>query len=750
MSVAQYKKTLTIIIGVVWLLSAGLYAQNSVSVIGHVNPMVGTANSTTASALKHGAGTEQLANTIPAVTYPFGMTQWVAQTRATETKCLAPYYYKDSLFQGFRGSHWISGSCMQDYGSVTVTAVTGKLRLQNNETFFSHKDEISTPAYYKVVLPAYNLTGELTATKRCGFIRFTALKDDSLYILVQPNSDQGKGFIKIDQTIKTITGYNPVHRIYQGRGEPAGFSGYFFIQFEKEIGLTGVYKANEILKGDSVLNQFNTGAFVGFKVRKGDVVNIKIGTSFTSVSAAKENLQSEIDHWDFAAVKQTAGKIWNNALSQITIEDSSTEKKNIFYTAMYHAMQHPRLYSDVSGTYPVFAGNYQNAKLNKGSYYDDFSMWDIYRAQIPLFEILQPQLINDCVQSLILKSHAGGWLPNFPCWNSYTSAMVGDHANALIASAYVKGIRDYDVNDVYSIMRKNAFEIPNLKDYKDGRGRRSLQYYLTYGYYPLEDSIKDAFHINEQVSRTLEYAYDDYCVAQIAKALHKTEDYNILMKRSDNYKNVYDANIGFMNGRYKDGSFYKAFNADVKMPFITEGTPRQYSFYVPQDIPGLTQLMDGEAKLENALDELFAKQEYWHGNEPDQQVPFMYNHTAHPYKTQFHVREILADEYADGPGGLSGNDDAGQISAWYVFAALGLYPLDPASDKYELCSPLFSKAKIRLPDGKYFTINVKAKNNKALYIKKVELNGKAYQQNFITHSALMAGGELTFYVEDSP
>ena len=693
--------------------------------ISYVNPLIGTAASKTPASLKHGSGTEQLANTLPSVTYPFGMTQWVPQTEFSETKCVAPYYYKDTMFSGFRGSHWISGSCMQDYGSVTVMAVTGHLKTEDVAgTPFSHSAETATPAVYEVSLPALHLKAAVTATLRCGFVRFTALQDDSLYILVRPNSDRGDATLSIDKVTGTVRGANPVYRIYQGAGQPAGFKGYFTLRFHGPISVGAVV---------------GTLAYVGYKVKAGESIDVKIGTSFSSSEGASRNLTAEMPGWDFNAYVQAATNVWNRCLSQVTIEDSSLSVKHIFYTALYHAMQQPRLYNDVDGTYPAFASNFKNAHLTQGSYYDDFSMWDIYRAQIPLLEILQPKLVGDFAQSFVLKAAEGGWLPSFPCWNSYTSAMVGDHGNVLIASAYARGIGGYDVAKAYNAMRKNAFVVPGESDYKDGRGRRSLLSYLTYGFYPLEDPVQEAFHKNEQVSRTMEYAYDDYCVALLAGGLHRTGDYDTLMKRSGNYAHVFDSTIGFVNGRYADGRFYSSFDPDSRLFFITEGTPRQYTFYVPQDIPGLIRLLGGKDRFEAALDSLFAKGEYWHGNEPDQQVPFLYNYTDHPFKTAERVRQILTEEYADGPGGLCGNDDAGQISAWYIFGALGMYPVNPASDRYDLCLPLVQAASLRLPNGRVFQIVVRSREGKSM-----RLNGAPYQKRYITYADIMKGGVLEF------
>jgi predicted alpha-1,2-mannosidase len=733
-----------------FVLHSAMYAQN---LLQYVQPLSGTAPATTISAIKHSeaGGTEANANTIPAVTLPFAMTQWTPQTRQTEIKCQPPYFYKDDMLSGFRGTHWLSGSCTQDYGSFTIMPVVGKLKTDAKEYAvpFSHSNEITSPAYYK--LTAGNIVSEITSTLRCGMMQFTIQQEDSLYLLVMPNSDKDKGFVKVDAAKGEIYGYNPAHRIYQGWGTPAGFSGWFFINVEKKSTTSGTFSGNEIFLVDSIKDKKNIGAFVGFKMNTGEQLRIRIGTSFSSLEGAKKNLQSEIGEQSFSDILSQSKQIWEKALAQVKVQTANEKDKRIFYTAMYHAMQHPRLMSDVDGTYPKFAGNYELMKMKTGNYYDDFSMWDIYRAQLPLFEILNPELTNQFVRSLIAKGGQGGWLPIFPCWNSYTAAMIGDHVTAYIASAYNKGIRNYDVNAAYKLMRKNAFETPaGFEEYKNGMGRRALLAYLKYGFIPMEDSVPEAFHKKEQVSRTLEYAFDDYALSIVAKGLNKTNDYKKLHQRSLNYKNVFDKSVGMVRGKFINGKWADNFTADKRASYITEGTARQYTFYVPQDVQGLAKLMGGTKALENALDSLFAKKEYWHGNEPGHQIPFMYNYTAAPYKTQKVVRTILQEEYSDGPGGLSGNDDAGQMSAWYIFAAIGFYPVNPVSGEYLLSAPLFDTITMQLQHNKTLVIATNKKLPGAAYIYKVLWNGKLYPYNYITHSIIANGGTMEIFLQDQP
>ena len=728
------------------------YPVNAQDLLQYVQPLSGTAPATTAAALKHSEGTEKNANTIPATGLPFGMTQWTPQTRTGETKCIPPYYYNDSLFSGIRGTHWISGSCMQDYGSFTIMPVCGELKTVAKEyaVAFSHGQETTTPAYYKLHLPAYDLTTEVTATSRCGMLQFTMLRDDSLHLLALPNSDLGKGWVQVDATRGLIKGYNPVHRIYQGWGQPAGFNGYFFIEIEKAIEQSGVFRNAEIIRSNSIGHQKNIGAFVSFKLKKGEQVRIRIGTSFTGIEGAEKNLRAEIPAWDFQQVLLSAQKNWQTALGRIWVQTANEKYKRIFYTALWHALQQPRLYNDVDGAYPKFAQQYQTGKLSGGGYYDDFSMWDIYRAQLPLAEILYPAKVGEWVQSMILKGQQGGWLPIFPCWNNYTAAMIGDHVTAFIASACNKGINNYDVQEAYRLMRQNAFASPPAAGYSNGMGRRALQSYLGYGFIPLEDSVPEAFHKKEQVSRTLEYAYNDYALSEVAKRLKKKNDYRLLRKRALNYRNIFDTSVGMVRGKYAGGKWLETFQPDNRASYITEGTPRQYTFYVPQDIPGLAALMGGRDKLEAALDSLFGKNEYWHGNEPGHQIPFLYNYTASPWKTQQQVLNILQEEYSDGAGGLSGNDDAGQMSAWYVFASMGFYPVNPVSGEYLLCSPVFDKAVISLPGNKKLEIIAHKKKENDRYIALVKWNGKRQDNNYTTYKEMMKGGKLEIWLQSTP
>lgn len=714
----------------IFLIPALLNAQQPIK---YVDPLIGTGTAKTVSALKHGSGTESKGQTFPATGRPFGMTQWTPETRTTEIKCVSPYYYEDKLITGFRGSHWMSGSCTQDYGSMTVMPfVTGKpdtlKSIQSSK--FNHRNESSSPAYYKITLDN-GVIAELTGSERSGYMRFSFTGAAPGYILIRMNSDENEGSVWFDEENNEIRGYNPVHRIYQGNRKRAGFSGYFVIRFDKPV------KATDYIRTKQRITVSTDGA---------KMISLRIGTSFTSIEAAARNLDAEIPGWNFEAVRKASEDAWNKSLGKVQAGEGTEENKIKFYTALYHCFQLPRIASDVDGSYQGFAQDTLIRKAEGFDYYDDFSMWDTYRALHPLLTILEPERSSDMMRSLVLKAEQGGWMPIFPAWANYTAAMIGDHVSATIADAYLKGIRGFDAETAWKYMRQNAFESPAIDEYRDGKGRRALKSYLQYGYIPLEDSVLDAFHRFEQVSRTLEYAFDDYALAQFAEATGKDEDHNALMKRSENWRNVFDAKTGYVRGRYADGRWIEPFDPYSKAPFICEGTPFQYTWYVPHNIPALIQAMGGQSSFVAKLDEFFGKGHYWHGNETDQQAPFLYALAGNPQKTQDLTARIISEEYGTGPGGLSGNEDAGQMSAWLVFSMMGFYPVCPASGEYVITKPSFDEIKIFLPGGKFFLISQVKRDKSGKYVKVISLNGAGYDRWVIDHDDIMKAGRFTFLI----
>lgn len=714
------------------------------SLIGYVDTRVGTAEATTMTAGLFGKGSEEHGQTVPATGVPHGMNLWTPQTRDTEQKCIAPYYYADSTLQGFRCSHWITGGCTQDYGSFTITALDGNLRTspEARATSFSHDRETARPDYYSVVLPEENLTAEMTGVSRSGIFQFTYDSDGTGHLVVNANSDEGEGWVEIDTLKHEIRGCNPVHRIYQGWGEPAGFAGWFVIRYPADLVTTeyGVWHCNETFPGATRAESApQTGIYISFRHSKNNPVVVKAACSFTSIDGAKLNLDSEIPGWNFNEIREKSAAEWNNKLGAIEVEGGSVDQKGLFYGSLWRSSLLPRVVSDVDGAYMSFAGTGKVEKMPTGRhFYDDYSMWDTYRAVHPLITLIDPERSADMMYSLVLKARQGGWMPIFPCWGSYTAAMIGDHCAAAIADAAAKGITNFPLEEAYSYLRKNAFQSPaDIKEYTDGKGRRALASYLKYGYIPLEDGVEDAFHKNEQTSRTLEYAFDDFALSRLALLLGHKDDARILSKRAKNYKNVIDRSLGYANGRYADGSWADKVNPFTFNSFITEGAPCHYTWYVPHDPEGLISMLGGKKKTEMKLDSLFSLKRYWHGNEPCHQIAYLYNAVGRRDKAARQIQHIMETEYKNIPGGLSGNDDAGQMSAWYVFSAIGFYPVCPSMPEYWLGSPIFDRVLIHQPDGKVFTI-VKSD------LKTPTLNDKKMKTYTLPHSAIREGKTLSF------
>jgi predicted alpha-1,2-mannosidase len=729
-----------ILVFIAGLFPAVQTCQPQASPVDAVNELIGTASD---------------GQTFPATGPPFAMTQWTPQTRDGNVKCVAPYYSGDTRIQGFRGSHFLSGSCTQDYGSMTVMPLSGELKLnaRDRSSAFDRTTETMTPYRYAVTLRDYGIEAEITGTTRAGLMRFRFAKGGKSWILVQANSIPTDGTVQIDPAKGEITVSNPVRRLYAGNGKLAGFSGYSVVQFDHPFHIGGTWCGKHINEGalSQPSSDGSPGAYVLFDLQPGETVEARIGTSFTSMDEAHRNLAAEIPSWNFDQVAAQTRALWETALGRIQIQDNSP-KRRIFYTALYHSMLVPRTFSDVSGAYPSFAGN-ERTEIAKGfTYYCDFSLWDTFRALHPLYTIIDPARELDMVKSLIAKGQQGGFLPIYPAWNSYTSEMIGDHADSLIADAYLKGIRGFDIDEAYRLMRKNATELPaTYESYVDGRGRRGLTSYLKLGYIPLEDTIPDTMlHHNEQVSRTLEYAYDDFLVGEMAQALGHTEDAVLFHRRAQNYRNVIDPEGGFARGRHEDGSWDSPFDPGKQYPYITEGLPFQYTFFVPQDLSGLIGVVGGRQAFIAKLDTLFAKGYYDHGNEPSHHIAYLYDNAGAAWKTQEHVRDVMDHQYSDTPSGLAGNDDCGQMSAWFVLSALGFYPVTPGAPVYQIGTPLFDDATILLDAGKRFHIHAEGASAGKLYIQSATLNGVPFNRYAINHAEIVAGGELVFVMSSHP
>ena len=719
----------------------------------YVNPLIGTDIRVVEGKDKN--STEERGQVMPAVGVPHGMTNWVAQTEATERKCVPPYYYFHTAFQGFRASHWTNGSCTQDYGSVTIMPLLDKLELdpEKRASSFSHNNEIASPSFYSVYLDDYAIKAEIAGLSRTGIMQFDFQREGERYLVIEPNSDEGAGYVEINPATREITGYNPVHRIYQGWGKEAGFSGHFVIRLNEEFAEFGVWNHGEKLTGMTSAKgeKSRVGAWIKLASSKKGKIQVRVGTSFTSVENARKNLETEIPDWNFDRVCKKSSKIWNRTLGQIDVKGNDENQKVKFYTALYNARFLPRTFSDSDGSYPRFDTGSPVLKTNGSAYYCDFTTWDTYRAVHPLFSILDPERNGEMMYSLVLKGQQGGWLPVFPSWNSYTAAMIGDHCISAIGDAILKNTPGFDYEEAYQLMRQNAFE-PNtdFESYADGKGRRALESYLKYNYIPLEDSVWQAFHRREQVSRTLEYAYDDFVLSQVAKKLGKTEDYNLLIQRAMNYRNVIDPETGYARGRYANGGWYGPFDPNRFVFFICEGTPYHYTWYVPHDVAGLIQHIGGKERFIERLDRFFEEGYYWHGNEPCHHIAYLFAYAGEPWKTQKWVHHVINTEYFTTPDGLCGNDDAGQMSAWLVFSMTGFYPVCPGMPYYVIGSPSFEEITITLDSGKKFRIEANGYSAENIYIQSATFNGKPYNKSYIMHEDIINGGTLSFVMGNTP
>lgn len=732
------------------------------SLIQYVNTHIGTG----AFKGRWSPGNEAKGQCMPAVLVPNGMNAWTPQTEATERHGVCPFYAPHDnggdakggsqqqgevvgQLQGFRCSHWMNGSNTQDFGSLTIMPMIDSVPSSpaRRTSAFTMAGMTHRPDYLAMDLYGGTIKVELTATARTGIFRLTFNKSGRAYILVTPNSDyndaaiEGYGQMSLGkQRYSEVSVSNQVHRLYQGRGQRAGFAAHYLVLVNKTEGVSHVRKT----EGNRQLY------YMSFTVKAGEQVLVKVGNSYCDLRGAQRNIEQECPHWNFDQVHRDLTRIWEKRLAAITVSGATDRDKVKFYTSLYHASFLPSMFNDVDGRYPSFGGG-KHIMHTDGVYYDGYSLWDTFRALHPLLSILYPQQSGHMMQSLVDKYRQGGWLPIFPAWNSYTSEMIGDPCASLFADAYIKGIRNFDVQTAYEALLKNAYQQPaSFADYKDGKGRRALVSYMKYGYIPLEDPVREAFHQREQVSRTLEYAYADYCVARLAEALGHQAVADSLYARSKNYRNVFDPRIGYVMGRHADGSFITGKRPDQGQSFITEGNPCQYSWFVPHDVYGLFDCMGGRHEYLLRLDSMFTAHRMWHGNEPSHHIAYLYNYVGKPWLSAQRVRHLMDTEYGLGPDGLSGNDDAGQMAAWYVFSALGFYPVCPGSGYYVLASPSFGSAILHMASGKRFTIVAHGASDQNIYIQSARLNGRPYDLNYLSHADIAAGGTLVFEMGSRP
>jgi predicted alpha-1,2-mannosidase len=713
--------------------AAGQAGQQSATPADWVNTFIGT-----------GGGGVDYGGTMPFVTTPFGTTNWTAQTRQNRIS-VSSYAYEDAYIQGFIGTHQ-PAIWMGDYGYVTLMPEIGSINYapEARRLAFTHKDEVSTPYYYSVKMgsdAAHRIDAEMTAGDHAGYLRFTYPKGSSASVLIEATRPGIEGFVKIDADRHEVSGYNP-DRMDSNLGpfKLPNFKGYFVVRFKQPFTAKTVYEAVLMWPGKDEVKGINVGAFVTFDTARSGVIDVQVGTSFISIEQARANLDAEMPSWDFEGLRRALKATWNQKLGIAAIEGATPAQRHIFYSGLYHALLYPKLFSEHGRYYSAF-----DDKVHEGTSYTAYSIWDTFRAENSLLTLFAPERIDGMVQALLQDYLEGGWMPKWPN-PSYTNIMIGTHADSLVAEATAKGFKGFDHQLAYEAVYKDAMTPPDgdttrrwfdREPYTPYEARAGLTYAKTLGYIPADK-------ISESASSTQEEAYDDYAVAQVAKAAGKTDDYAFFMKRSTTYKSLFNPARGFMQARNFDGTWASPDDG------WTEGDQWVYLFAALHDVPGVVQLLGGREAASAKLDEHFNGGHNRHDNEPSHHYGYLYDYTGQPWKTQARVREIARDGYSNTPNGVLGNEDCGQMSAWYIFTAMGFYPLNPASADYVIGSPLFTRVVLNLPNGKTFEIS--APNNSAhnVYIQSAKLNGESLDTPVISYAQIEAGGRLDFVMGPKP
>ena len=690
-------------------------------------------------------GTDFTGNTYPGAQVPFGMVQLSPDNGLPGWDRIAGYFWPDSTIAGFSHTH-LSGTGAGDLYDISFMPVTlpyreakGSLGIHSR---FSHDDESASAGYYQVRLADYDINVELTATSRCGVQRYTFPKADAVVFLnlrkaMNWDATQDAHIEQVDSV--TLRGY----RFSNGwaRGQRVFFCTRFSRPFDKMSLDTAAIMSEGKRTGTSVI------ARLDFKTKEGEQLVVSTALSGVSMEGAMRNLQAEMPDNDFDKCLASARKDWDEQLGKIEIECGNRDEKVKFYTALYHAMLAPTLYSDVDGAY--YGPDKQVHRAEGWTNYSTFSLWDTFRAAHPLFTYVAPERVNDMVKSFIAFYEQNGRLPVWNMWGSETDMMIGYHAVAVIADAYLKGIGDFDAEKALEACVATA----NLDDY------RGIGAYKELGYVPC--NLKDPYNADDwSLSKTLEYAYDDYCIARMAEKMGRKDVADEFDKRSQNYRNVYNPQTGFMQPRDDQGNFVEPFSPDDYTPHICESNGWQYFWSVQHDVDGLMELAGGKERFAQKLDSMFTYHpgeddelpifstgmigQYAHGNEPSHHVIYLFNAVGQPWKTQHYAARVMHELYLNTPAGLCGNEDCGQMSAWYVFSAMGFYPVDPVSGRYEIGSPLYPEVRMRLPNGKTFTVRANGVSQENCYIRSMTFNGAPYDKTYITHEQILSGGVLEF------
>lgn len=712
-----------------------------------VNPLMGTDSR---PELSNG-------NTYPAIGMPWGMNLWTPQTGKMGDGW--QYQYAANRIRGFKQTHQPS-PWMGDYGQFSLMPLTGKEVFNENEraSWFSHKTEIARPYYYRVYLADADVTAELTPTERAAQFRFTFPRSDSSFIVVDA-FDRGSQ-IRIIPSERKITGYSTRH----SRGPLPQFRNYFVLVFSKPFALAHAYRDGRCAGDTLELSAGHAGAVIGFATGQGEQVLVRAASSFISAEQAERNLLRELGNDDFEQTKQKARDRWNEVLGRIDLEGGNADQRRTFYSALYRMVFFPgKLYEHDAQGKAIHYSPY-NGKVMPGYLYGGTGFWDTFRALYPFLNLLYPSVNREMQEGLLNDYKEGGWLPE---WSSpgYADIMIGNNSASVVADAYLKGLRGYDIQTLYEALLHGATNEGPM----DALGRKGVAWYDSLGYVPYDVGI------NENTARTLEYAYDDFAIYRLGKALGRPEaELKKYAQRCLRYRQAFDKESRLMRGRNKDGSFQSPFNPFKWGDAFTEGNSWHYTWSVFHDIQGLIDLMGGKEQFIAMLDSVFVMPpvfddsyyggviheiremqiagmgQYAHGNQPIQHMPYLYCYAGAPWKTQYWVREIMNKMYRPTPDGYCGDEDNGQTSAWYVFSALGFYPVCPATDQYVLGAPLFRKATLHLENGKTFVISAPANNDNNRYVQTLQLDGRPHDRNWIGHADILKGGTLTFNLSVQP
>lgn len=710
------------------------------------NPMQGTDSR---DGFSHGA-------TYPAIALPFPAHTWAPYTEPQDNSLF--YQYRHHRIVGIRQTHepsmWI-----RDHATFALMPVAGRLAVSEAErsSAFEHANEIAQPSYYKVYLDTWRATAEVTPTERAARFRFTFDPTTNAYVVL----DVFKSGQPV--SVEVIPGENKVVGVARNNSGavPGNYGNYFVITFDRPFASGGVWDDGGVKTGESNLSGKHVGAYLQFDAGASRVVECKVASSYISAEQAERNLRQEIGDADFETIRRRAEGAWNKALGRVEIAGGSEEQQRTFYSGLYRAILFPHRYHEYDENHqPIYASPY-DGKVHSGVMYTDSGYWDTFRAAHPLYNLLYPDVSAEILQSVINAYRESGWLP---AWSSpgNRQAMIGNHAFSLLADGWAKGITNFDLGTAVEATMHDAHQGGFF-----GMGRGDAKLYDRLGYVPYTNVFAGT-------SLTLEFAYDDFCAATLAQAAGRVDVASAFRKSAMNYTNVYDRSTGFMRGRREDGSWHEPFDPiEWGGPFI-EGNGWQWNWSVMQDVPGLIQLMGGDqafaAKLDGMFDagtkvktgtyhfmihemnEMVAQNlgQYAHGNEPVHHVIYLYDYAGQPWKTQARIRQVMSLLYQSTPDGLSGDEDTGEMSAWYVLSALGIYPVCPGSVDYLLGSPLFDSATLHLVNGRNFTIRAKENGPQKYYIDGASLNGRPFEKIYLTHGQILQGGEIALQMTSFP